>query len=199
MPLKLSLMKLLLPRWARGFVRIFVVLYVIVWLGFSVYVLKSNADNLWLIQQHVSPWLANPAFPSGGDWCVIMASEQFLRLSDEEKRRLAEAFFDSEIEPLAQEFLYDVPRFREWFSDTSVLTLKEAPLRTWKALPNWPVGESVQYREIPLTDMPTYRLWRYFLNLEILGISFVLSAVVLIPILLVFYAIRWVVKGFRQN
>ena len=191
-------MKLLMPRRVRGFFRIFIVLYLIVWLGCSVYLLISNADDLWLIRRHVSPWFANPALPTEDDWCFIMASKQFLLLSDDEKRRLAEAFFDREIEPLAKVFLYDVPKFREWFSDTSVLTLEEAPLKSWKVLSNGSFGESgLWYRELP--DMPNYRLWRYFLNFEVLAISFVLSAVVLIPILLVFLAIRWVVKGFRQD
>jgi hypothetical protein len=179
----------------KGFLRLSVVLFVIVWLGLSIFLLLRNSHNVWLVWKHYSPYLSYPAHPSDEDWTVYTASQDFLSRSNADRTVIAEGFFQQHKE-LARELNFDVEELRAWFLKTAIMSTSEAPIRTYESFGSG--RDPISYRDFP-SKTPSVRISKIFFSPSLLGYSFLITLAILAIILLIFLPLRWVIKGFRNS
>ena len=180
----------------KGFLRLSVVLYVVVWLGFSVFLLVRNGDNLWLVQRNFTPYLSYPAHPSDEDWTVYTASQDFLSHSNAERLVIAEGFFQR-TKDVAEELNYDTEELRAWFLKTAVMPLSEAPIEMYQDLGSGLRRDPISYRVFS-SSMPSIRISKIFFSSATLETSFLITLALIAVILLIFLPLRWVIRGFKK-
>jgi len=75
---------------------------------------------------HLSPMYGSSYFDEK-HWCAIIATDEFLEKSIDEKTKVANTFFSEHIEPFVTDCL-DLKKFRSKFIKSASLTLEEAPV-----------------------------------------------------------------------
>ena len=83
----------------KGLFRLSMLSIIIVWLVVSVIQWRELSKDLWLIEQHISPYLSDNLLPDLG-WPTYAATNEFLALSLVERYRATERYYQLNIEPL---------------------------------------------------------------------------------------------------
>lgn len=184
-----------LPKWIAGFLRLFVVVFVVGWVVCALFLVKTA--GAWLVLGPILPDFKEPTGvgPFPNDWCVITASSEFLSKPDSERIELANKYFQEEIEWPAEEYNFDVEEVRKWIVWTATLSLEKAPIQEHSS-----VGYGIiKYRDFPLTNMPTMKIWRVLFDATTLGLTLVSTVIFILFTIVVFLSVRWVARGFRGH
>jgi hypothetical protein len=199
-----------MPKWIKGFSRIFVVLFALLWLSISLIVVHDSSSFIRaLIKPHLSPYAdenANvfgalaetilPDFhpassfapPVSDRWYHIVASADFLNESERERALIAEKYFAEKLAPIADATYIDTEKFRTEFVQDATATLEEKPINKY--------SDGRSYREIDAWPGPI-RITAIFLDAEILTFSAFTAALCASLLLLVYMIGRWILAGFR--
>lgn len=185
----------------RGFIRLAIILYVVVWISLGIWNFSMANKNLWLLHGHFSPYLCFSGETSmfwGGSrwWCSLIAQDGFLSKSETDRMLIAEHFFDSEIKDLVAGYGYDEKKFKEWFIKYASSNIESMPVREYIADEKL---TQVKYRKIDLSKMPHRRLSYFFFQPELFQFAFFGLLIIYIPMLIIFFAIRWVYLGFKKK
>ena len=172
-------------------------MYVIVWLGFSVYLVVRNSDNLWLVERHFTPYLSYPSYPSQDDWTVYTASHDFLSRAKSDQLVIAEGFFQ-QTKGVAEALNFDTEELRAWFLKTAVMPVSEAPVEKYQDFSSG-LGRrrgSISYRDFS-SPRPIPRISKIFFSPATFETSFLFTLGLIAIILLIFLPLRWVIRGFK--
>src|SRR5688572_20111383 len=108
-------------RFIRGFARLSVVLFAMFWVFLPLWTINENSKHMNLIHNHLFVFAGSTPLPS--TWPVLIATDEFAAKPIEEKRKLAEEYFEKNIKSLAREYYFDTIRFEEWFVRTATLSV----------------------------------------------------------------------------
>jgi hypothetical protein len=182
-------------RWIRGFARLAVVLFVVLWVLLSLWTINENSKHMDLIHHHIFVFAGSTPLPR--TWPVLIATSQFMSKPIEEKQKFAREYFEKNIKSLADQYYFDTGEFEAWFVRTATLSLDEAPMKVWvdPSIPSY----VMRYREIPGSDMPLAHIWRAFVDKWIVLASLATTLLTMILLMTCFFLLRWVVQGFRRQ
>lgn len=173
----------------KGFLRLSLVLIFIMIGVNSVSLFRQCHDHMDFVLPHLSP-LYGSSFFDEQYWCAIIATDEFIAKTIDEKDRVANTFFSEHIEPLVADCL-DLKKFRSKFVRSASLTLEEAPIQIQE-----------KYKNIPYRDISSFswhegiQISRIVLNWGILLIS-AIEGILIGGVLTGATAIfKWVKAGF---
>jgi hypothetical protein len=181
-------------RWIRGFSRLAALLFAVTWIFLTLLILNNNSKRMELLWDDIVVFAGRMPLP--GSWPVLTATDKCFSTSIDERQRLARAYFEGHVEPLAKQYYFDTDEFKAWFIRTATLSLDQAPLKKWQD-PGVPTYV-VRYREIPADGMPGVQIWRAFLDKWIVLLSMATALVVTFGVAVCVVAVRWIVHGFRK-
>lgn len=179
--------------WIRGWGRLGVVLYALVWIVAAPWWLRQADTSRALVLRHVSADRGWPFPLSADDWCAIVAEDRFLALPPDARRREAARVFDHAVERSLRDAYYRVEPLRADFLRSAVLTLEEAPIRVWRDPPAPPRA----YRDLTRQIVPRLDVIPFVRDVTL--IAGMLLVALLVPAFVVASAIRWIVRGFRDR
>ena len=182
--------------WWRGWLRVTVVTYVIAVLIAWVWGTRDTSRNSWLVLEHLSPAYATAGILPDHRWCVLVAAPDFLALPPRDRERRAEAFFDRELAPLLDALFYKREPFRTQFVRAAALDLDTMPIKVWRQDSDAYRREQ-PYRDISHRAMPQRDYLRQATALSLLALLW--TAAVMVPVVAIASAVRWVVQGFRPD
>jgi len=175
----------------KGFLRLCLVLFLVMVGVNSIALFKECHENADLfVLQHLAPRYGTSFF-NEESWCSIIAKPDFLKKPIEERVRLAETFFNENIERFVINCL-DISKFRSKFISSAKLTLEEAPIRIWEK------HGDITYRDISSYSWHEgFQIWRIAINwgvLLIAAIEGVLMAGIITGLIALY---SWIKKGFK--
>ncbi len=191
--------------WVRGFIRFSIVLFFLVWIGLTFIAHQQNLGRSeFRIYEKISPLRSSLYYTiSDRTWCAILASDDFLSRPENERLKVADRFFEEQIEESARKEAFDITEFRNWFRATATLSLDEATIgyRPSMRLPNQDFlgnKDLVKCRDLSQKPMPKPRPVKVLFHPKILAGSFIISAGVMVIITISFLVLRWVIRGFKK-
>jgi len=181
--------------WWRGWLRVTVVMYVIAVLMAWVWDTQDTNRNSKLVLEHLSPAYAAAGILPDHRWCVLVAAPDFLGLPPPDRERRAEAFFDRELAPLLDALFYKREPFRTQFVRAAALDLNTMPIKMWRQ------NSATYRREQPYRDISHHAMPQRDYLRQATAVSFLAllwAAAVMVPVVAIASAVRWVVQGFRN-
>ncbi len=184
-----------IPNWLKGFLRVFIVIFLIVYVKDTITLINDCRDqiNTW-----VSPQLSLEAERGRGTlhWCSIIAAPRFLSDSTEARLKRAESFFSTWIGSNVNDCCIDKEALREGFLYSATLSIDEAPIK----VKQWSNGGISQYRDISAkvqySGIKISKLIFYPSNIvKAISTSFVNTAALII----VYFSVIWIYRGFKKQ
>jgi hypothetical protein len=159
------------------------VLYVVIWIGFVLWVSHDTKRNNWLVDKEANPGAAPLPNVSEGDWVAILANPNFASNSPKERISIANQQFDK-IKGLAGEQGYDLKALQRWYQQTAT-DFERYPLQKFA----FAQGMETYYRDLRQSGFPkpsaSRVFWGGFLTkdamlVSLIGLPFVAVLVLLI-------------------
>lgn len=190
----------------KGFIRLAVVLYVLVYLGLGILNFTVESSSFYHVDGHFSPFLCFSGdvdmFCYGNYWCNVIAEDSFLSKSEADRILIANQFFENEIKEPAKTDGYDVKELKEWFmkyASSNIESMKLEEHTVFDPEKNSADMTRCKYREIDLSKMPRRNIAYFFFQPVLFGHTFIGLLIIYIPILTIVFAIRWVYLGFKKR
>jgi len=185
-----------IKKYIKGFISLGIVIFAISVLGWGIYLLHHTSPYRSMITQQLSPFFV-PGFPSGNEWCIVIASEEFLSKSVPDKIIFAERFYEKNIKGIAENLFYDNKKMKSWFINTAQMTLQEAPIKDYPDIAAF--NKHYQYRDLMDSGWPHIQYWKPFLNSATLLFSLVTTLIILAVIIIIFSIMKWVSGRFKPT
>lgn len=167
----------------RRFLAPLAVLYVVIWLGFSIWATNGTKRNFDLVEREMHPGVSGFLGIDAEDWCVVLASSAFAAKSQVERDALVKWKLN-DMKGVAEELGYDSTAIRAWLQNTAA-NFQNYPVKTYVAYR----GEKEYYRDLSNTGFPkpnTLRVFlRHLLNKDTMGFVLMALPFIGIPLLIV--------------
>jgi hypothetical protein len=170
----------------KGFIRLGIVTTLLTWVSVAVWHWKYLDDDIWLIEQHISP-LLNESTLSNFGWPSFAAEEQFLNLSLDGRLDAASRYFEQRLKPLEEKYYFD--ELKDWMLNSSQLSLTDAPVDSLGDIPPFRRFGVVGFIIAP-------RLSYVVFSSTTLGITGLISVGLMFVIIVMVLSFRWVIRGF---
>lgn len=96
-------------------------LYAVFFLGWGIWAnLDGYKNSSWLLKKHADPYASTIFVNPENDWCGLIALDEFIRLTPEQRTAFSSRFFDKEILGLIPSSGLSENEMREWFKETAI-------------------------------------------------------------------------------
>ncbi len=161
-----------------------VALYLLIWIGGSIYAANQSQNNRWLVEKLVNPTVGLGHL-NDDDWCALLARPNFKTMAISERVSIAEKKFD-DIKGVAEEIGYDLKALKSWFQKTAT-SFEKYPIKTFTFAENAPPQ---YYRDLKDSGFPkasTLQVFgRYLFDKSTMGFALIALPFIIIPLALVF-------------
>src|SRR3990172_4311612 len=124
------------------------ILYVVMWIGLTLWVSNDTDGNNWLIEMEADPFAAPLPNVVEDDWVAQLANPDFVSQSPNARVVIADQYFEK-IRNLADEQGYDLKGLQEWYRQKAT-NAERYPIQEFVFAP----GMRTNYRELRNSGFP---------------------------------------------